>query len=523
MANLDDYSNIYADLAQGAYNGRPKKNSFPYDRLSSEQKIKLDSNESIKYEFEGAQDGHGNSVDTVYLQPDNTVKTVTETANIYVPNPNGGIGKQTYEKKVYEKGLLTDEKAGFNAYYVTDTKKLNADTKHTYFSTRGSDGISLENLNDWGGNNYQFAVNNAYIPQAKLANEAMHQKIVEMGQKAPNATISMTGHSLGTMVTIQAVANLPEADIVKIDKVILFQGPDARASINAMKNKQAAKNIQLLEEQGKIEYYVNAFDIVSMLNRNKKGVDEIGKVHYLLPKSFTTTFDTGYPGSSHDFGQYQLNPDGTPKEANLKEHGYIFAAGIKVSNLIDKYLNILTKNGQGTGLSFEEAIKLLVSGGIKEFTNEYSKIIADAEAASKWNDKISGLQSDIRMASGSKKIKLQGDLALEVANKAKSIGEEYLLIQKNDQEESEDEVDTVEKEIREGALAIQHYLESYEIESMIAPFKKSNLWDAGQATSNSNQAKKYKEKLSSFGKTLTTVSKNIQDYDGNAGKNLFTK
>lgn len=98
----------------------------------------------------------------------------------------------------------------------------------------------------------------------------MHQKIVEMGQKAPNATISMTGHSLGTMVTIQAVANLPEADIVKIDKVILFQGPDARASINAMKNKQAAKNIQLLEEQGKIEYYVNAFDIVSMLNRNKK-------------------------------------------------------------------------------------------------------------------------------------------------------------------------------------------------------------------------------------------------------------
>lgn len=516
MADLDNDFNIYADLAQSSYNGRD--NNFPYDQLKPSQQNKLDSNESIKYKFEGAKDVYGNSVDTVYLQPDNTLKKVEE--------------KTLSGTKSYDKGLLTDEKAGYNSYYVTDTPNLDASTKKTYFVTRGSDGASTDlskgwagnNLNDWVNNNAAFAVGNAYIPQAKLATEAMHQKIVEMSQKAPGATISMTGHSLGTMVTIQAVANLPEADMAKIDKVILFQGPDARISIDAMSNKQAAKNIQLLEEQGKIEYYVNAFDIVSMLNRNKKGVDEIGKVHYLLPKSFTTTFDTGYPGSSHDFGQYQLNPDGTPKEANLKEHGYIFAAGIKVSNLIDKYLSLLLGH-TGSSLSQGDLLAALVGDKIlyDRFMKEYSQIIADAEAASKWNSKVSNLQSDIRSASGSKKVKLQGDLALEVANKAKSIGEEYLLIQKNDQEEYEDEVDTVVNEIREGALAIQQYLESYEVESMIAPYKKSNLWDSGQATSNSTQAKKYKEKLSSFSKTLTTVSKNIQDYDGNAGKNLFTK
>ncbi|MCU9778209.1 hypothetical protein N4849_14375, partial [Enterococcus faecalis] len=98
-----------------------------------------------------------------------------------------------------------------------------------------------------------------------------------------------------------------------------LQGPEARESIIKM-SQQAQENRQQLEKQGKNDYNVNAFDIVTMLNRNKKGVDEIGRVHYLLPKTFSTTFDlTDKYGSSHAFGQYQLNPDGTPKEATLKE------------------------------------------------------------------------------------------------------------------------------------------------------------------------------------------------------------
>ncbi len=101
--------------------------------------------------------------------------------------------------------------------------------------------------------------------------------------------MSITGHSLGTMISIQAVANLPQADLAKIDKVVLFQGPDARESINKMSTSSG--KYSTIRRTREIDYYVNAFDIVSMLNRNKKGVDEIGRVHYLLPKTFTTTFD----------------------------------------------------------------------------------------------------------------------------------------------------------------------------------------------------------------------------------------
>ncbi len=90
-------------------------------------------------------------------------------------------------------------------------------TQHTYFSTRGSDGVSMDvkkgwsgnNLNDWVNNNGSFTLFNAYLPQAKLANEAMHQKIMEMSAKAPNATMSITGHSLGTMISIQAAGKSP--------------------------------------------------------------------------------------------------------------------------------------------------------------------------------------------------------------------------------------------------------------------------------------------------------------------------
>ena len=47
------------------------------------------------------------------------------------------------------------------------------DSKETYFVTRGSDGMSVENLNDWVNNNANFTLFNAYIPQAKLAEKAM--------------------------------------------------------------------------------------------------------------------------------------------------------------------------------------------------------------------------------------------------------------------------------------------------------------------------------------------------------------
>ncbi len=440
MSDLENRNNIYADLVRNSYTHR--KENFPFEELTPSQVNNLRNGNSIPFTFPHAKDAYGKDASKVYLQPDK-LETIKEKSLFG-------------EEKTYQKGLLTDEKAGYNSYYVTDTPKLNSATKHTYFATRGSDGMSLNTLNDWVSNNGSFTLFNAYIPQAKLANKAMQAKISELRKKAPNATMAVAGHSLGTMVSIQAVANLPKEDIAKLDKIVLFQGPDARESINKM-SKQAQANIQTLEEQGKIEYYVNAFDIVSMLNRNKKDVDEIGKVHYLLPKSFTTTFDFDAKyGSSHDFGQYQINADGTLKEANLNEHGYIFAAGIKISHLIDKYLDRLVKS-TGANVSSRNLLSLLLGDGVL----------------------------------------------------------------KNTQQELEDEITSIAQEIAQGAYALRKHLSDAEIEEMIASYTKERLWDSEQANQNLQQVRQYQTKTADFSKNLLKVAKNIQEDDIKASKELF--
>ncbi|MFC3932970.1 triacylglycerol lipase [Streptococcus dentapri] len=174
--NLDNFDNIYASLAQSAYTGRPIE--FPYEKLSPDQRKALDSGESVRFDFskdktfkgqvtQGASgDGYPDKSDPnaskteLYLQPDETLHTT---------------------KDGHQKGLLTDEKEGFNAYYVTDTQKVDGSTKNTYFVVRGSDGMGMDTLNDWIGNDAKFAV---------------------------------TGHSLGTIVSAQAVANLSYDEFV---------------------------------------------------------------------------------------------------------------------------------------------------------------------------------------------------------------------------------------------------------------------------------------------------------------------
>ena len=92
MANLEKYTNIYADLAQGAYIGR--KEGFMFAKLTQVQKEELKLNEHATFHFPNAKYAHGNDASTVYLQPDNTVKTIKE---------KNWVGRE----KVYKKGLST--------------------------------------------------------------------------------------------------------------------------------------------------------------------------------------------------------------------------------------------------------------------------------------------------------------------------------------------------------------------------------------------------------------------------------
>ena len=169
-SNLKTFDNFYADLAQSAYHGRPIR--FPYESLSKKNQTQLDSGVSLPFDFSqdvvyekeitpgGKNLPHNGKV---YLQPDPDLHTVEETMDLQVPNPNGGYHKETYVVNHYQKGLLTDEKAGFNAYFLTDTPSLGKDTQKAYMTIRGRDGMSLANLNDWVYNDGQFAINSIHI------------------------------------------------------------------------------------------------------------------------------------------------------------------------------------------------------------------------------------------------------------------------------------------------------------------------------------------------------------------------
>lgn len=66
-------------------------------------------------------------------------------------------------------------------------------------------------------------------------------------------------------------------------------------------------------------------------------------------------------------------------------------------------------------------------------------------------ERVTNLKEKLIIASGSEKIELREELAQAVADKAKSIGKEYEVILKNTQQEFEDEVASLAKEIINGA------------------------------------------------------------------------
>ena len=152
--------------------------------------------------------------------------------------------------------------------------------------------------------------------------------------------------------------------------------------------------------------------MVSMLNRNQKGVDEIGNVHYLLPANLAYTNTLYTKNSSHDFGMYEFNPDGTIKEATIEANPEIFVAGIRFSKLIRETIDDLKATYH---VSEEEAINILMSAKyrkgkyakiVAEFAYKYKVIIEDAKRSNKTEARISSLKSSIKSSSGAKKFGL---------------------------------------------------------------------------------------------------------------------
>ena len=533
-SNLKTFDNFYADLAQSAYNGRP--NNFPPDNNALDYQLFDFSRDNKFYnkdkkEWEITPGGkHLPHNGKVYLQPDPDLHDVYKITTVPVPDTNG-MRQEPHKTKLYQKGLLTDERAGFNAYYLTDTPTLGTDTTKTYMTIRGSDAISLENWNDWIDNDAKFALNHIHTPQAKLATVGMKTKIAEMREKAPQATMDITAHSLGTIVSAQGVAGLTDEELKKIGKVVLFDGPDTTKSLKKM--GLSDEKIQKISE--KIEYYVNPFDIVGMLNREHTitklpgDSDEplkkpVGTVKVLVPLYYTQISDSE---SSHDFGGFQSDEEGNLLTASEDFHPELLRAGEKLARLIATSLDSLRALGVDENVAAnvlnsimrgEFKIKAAIGYAVYEnFTTEYSKIVEEARQESiKWDyEAIPRYQEQLRNGNltGNQRILVRAQLLQTAAQLANFDMEDKVKYVKTLLSDAKEDIQNMIKETRQTAFDMVGYLSSSEVTNLLSGFDTANFWDEGLANDTETAAKSFLTQIEQLGESLVKASASFETID----------
>lgn len=521
-SNLKKFDNFYADLAQSAYIGRP--NNFPSKNNPIEARL-FDYSKEIIYNEEITPGGkklpHGGKV---YLQPDTDLRDTYKVTSVPVPDTNGM--RQDIHYKRYQKGLLTDDEAGFSAYYLTDTPTLGTDTTKTYMTIRGSDAISMENWNDWIDNDAKFALNHIHTPQAKLATVGMKTKIAEMTEKAPQATMDITAHSLGTIVSAQGVAGLTDEELKKIGKVVLFDGPDTTKSLKKM--GLSDEKIQKISE--KIEYYVNPFDIVGMLNRehtitklpgdsNEPLKKPVGKVNVLVPLHYTQISD---PESSHDFGVFQSDGKGNLLTASEEFHPELLRAGEKLARLIATSLDSLRALGVDENVAANVLNSIMrgefkIKAAIGYFTTEYSKIVEEARQESiKWDrEAIPRYQEQLRSGnlSGNQRILVRAQLLQTAAQLANFDMEDKVKYVKTLLSDAKEDIQNLIKETRQTAFDMVGYLSSSEVTNLLSGFDTTSFWDEGVASDTKTATTSFLTQIEQLGESLVKASGSFETID----------
>ena len=566
--NLKSFDNLYASLAESAYRDRPNK--FPYEQLDPKIQKTLDSGKSVEFNF--STDGkdsegkvtHGGGTDLpnggkVYLQPDN-------------------------------KKLLEDEETGYHAYYVTDTDTINQNTKQTYFAVRGSDGFGIdidEAQKDWGGylqtynpsdfnfqdwvyNDAAFALTDAIVPQAKHATEGMKAKIAELNQyAAPDAKMDITAHSLGTMTSIQGVAGLNEKELNKVGQIVLFDGPDPTKSL-----EKAGYGDKIPQLDAKTIYYVNPFDPVSMLNRDKPWDQQLGDVRVVVPIEYTSMMDKH---SSHDLGAYQIDSKGNLLEVSEDYHPELWKAGHKLAELnkksienIKKYVpekaieKLVTmspgefsrlagqlqdsiKSGdlseilksvlvikEKLGLSLEEAWNIAnnidkLKATYKNYEKEYEKIIKDAKKESlAWDRKNLDLNNPNnlherikRAGSYEDRILLRSQLLYTAVELAGSDIEQKISEVKTALADAESNLKEFIDSKRSAIEALGSLLSASEIEGLMSELSFENLWDSGINESNISHLKEFETKITNFSQSMIQCAQNLEQVDAQGAADIF--
>ena len=567
--NLKSFDNLYASLAESAYRDRPNK--FPYEQLDPKIQKTLDSGKSVEFNF--STDGkdsegkvtHGGGTDLpnggkVYLQPDN-------------------------------KKLLEDEETGYHAYYVTDTDTINQNTKQTYFAVRGSDGFGIdidEAQKDWGGylqtynpsdfnfqdwvyNDAAFALTDAIVPQAKHATEGMKAKIAELNQyAAPDAKMDITAHSLGTMTSIQGVAGLNEEELNKVGQIVLFDGPDPTKSLE----KAGYSDDKIKQLDAKTIYYVNPFDPVSMLNRDKPWDQQLGDVRVVVPIEYTSMMDKH---SSHDFGAYQIDSKGNLLEVSEDYHPELWKAGHKLAELnkksienIKKYVpekaieKLVTmspgefsrlagqlqdsiKSGdlseilksvlvikEKLGLSLEEAWNIAnnidkLKATYKNYEKEYEKIIKDAKKESlAWDRKNLDLNNPNnlherikRAGSYEDRILLRTQLLYTAVELAGSDIEQKISEVKTALADAESNLKGFIEYSRSAIKILGFLLSDSEIEGLMSELSFENLWDSGINESNISHLKEFETKITNFSQSMIQCAQNLEQVDAQSAADIL--
>ena len=513
MSNLNNFNNIYLNLSQSAYEDRPL--SF-FKALKD--KVLIEDEEfalrdfSKDYQEEGVNIGGGKHLPNdgiLYVHKDKNTRLVPKDT------PNGTVFIKT--------PLLSDIEEGFNSYFLTDTPELNKDTKNAYLAAKGSDVPSFNNVwplvNDWLGNNYPFTMHDEYIPQGKIVAEALHVKLAELKEKAPNAKLNITGHSLGSVASVQGVAHLSVEELEQIGEIVVLNGPDTLKSLR--QSGVSEEVIQILNE--KVTYYVNPFDIVSMLNRNTD--EQLGKVKVIVPFNFTTTFDNP---NSHDFGEYRIHSDGKILEATEDFFPDYLRAGQKLSELISKYINIIkAQMGGATSILIEVGkffvkeflSSLAIPTDIKylypEFMKEYKAIIEETkQSVIAWGHKnIPILQSAIQGATGAKKIELRSRLLLCISHLSRIESDEKVKLMKNELENYRQQVKEVVEKANSEAYRAGITLGRNEVSQLVSNFQFPTVWDEGMLSHNVDELNRYMDKIVRFSDKLFTSVETLEDID----------
>ena len=507
MNNLTNFNNLYFNLSQSTYEDRP----YSYYELLQDSEKFVSVNYSWDYHEKGKNIYGGKNLPNngiVYVHKDKNTRLVPKDT------PNGTVFIKT--------PLLSDIEEGFNSYFLTDTPELNKDTKNAYLAVKGSDVPSLNNVwplvNDWLGNNYRFAMNDEYIPQGKIVEEALHVKLAELREKAPNAKLNLTGHSLGSIASVQGAAHLSVEELEQIGEIVVLNGPD---TLKSLRNSGVSEEvIQILNE--KVTYYVNPFDIVSMLNRNTD--EQLGKVKVIVPFNFTTTFDNP---NSHDFGEYRIHSDGTVLEATEDFFPDYLYAGRKLSSLIDKYLTKI-KN-RGLVLTILDELSMYIQEGIdarygkfskyphiyQEFMKEYKAIIEETkQSVIAWGHKnIPILQSAIQGATGTKKIELRSRLLLCISHLSRIESDEKVKLMKNELENYRQQVKEVVEKANSEAYRAGITLGRNEVSQLVSQFQFPMVWDEGMFSYNVDELNRYMDKIVRFSDKLFTSVETLEDVD----------